>query len=200
MAEEAQEVVIDVSATMNASPDVPTTNGASKGVNGVHSADADGDVHMESSPVPNGHGDNTPRQSSLAAMDSTPSRATSNFDFSHQRSNSMEDDDEARPPPAKRARKYSDADQASIANVSASVIVRLKRRANSAFLLSYLPSVNPEDRLSPSCYSILCTNQWRYRCLQSNPSTTYTYGYQHIDHQLFATPFLPVHNTLTQEA
>ena len=152
-----QEVVIDVSVTMNASPDVPT-NGASKGVDGVRSTDADGDVHMERSPASNGHGDNTPRQSSLAAMDSTLSRATSNFDFSHQRSNSMEDDDEARPPPAKRARKYSDADQASIANVSTSVIVRPDRRANSACLLSYLPSANPEDR--PSCYSILYTNQW----------------------------------------
>ena len=80
-----QEVVIDVSVTMNASPDVPT-NGASKGVDGVRSTDADGDVHMERSPASNGHGDNTPRQSSLAAMDSTLSRATSNFDFSHQRS------------------------------------------------------------------------------------------------------------------
>jgi hypothetical protein len=37
-----------------------------------------------------------------------------NFDFSHQRSNSMQDDGEARPPPAKHTRKYSDADQASI--------------------------------------------------------------------------------------
>jgi hypothetical protein len=39
-----QEVVVDVSVTMNASPDVPTTNGASKGVTGVCSTDADGDV------------------------------------------------------------------------------------------------------------------------------------------------------------
>jgi hypothetical protein len=45
---------------------------------------------------------------------------TANFDFSHQRSNSMQDDDEATPPPAKRAHEYSDADQASIANVSTS--------------------------------------------------------------------------------
>jgi WD repeat-containing protein 70 len=155
-----QEVVVDVLVTMNASPDVPTTNSASKGVNGVRSTNADGDVHMERSPASNGHGDNTPRQSSLAAMDSTPSRTTSNFDFSHHRLNSMEDDDEARPPPANRARKYSDTDQAFITNVSTSVIVRLDRRANSACLLSYLPSANPEDRLSPSCYSILYTNQW----------------------------------------
>jgi bromodomain-containing factor 1 len=54
----------------------------------------------------------------------------------------MQDDDEATPPPAKRARKYSDADQASIANVSTSVIVRLDRHANSVCLLSYLPSAN----------------------------------------------------------
>jgi hypothetical protein len=121
---------------MNAFLDVPTTNGTSKGVNGVCSTDAD-------APASNGHGDNTPCQSSLAAMDSTPSRATSNFGYSHQRSNSMEDDDEARPPPAKRARKYSDADQAPIANVSTSVIVRLDWCANSVCLLSCPPSANP---------------------------------------------------------
>jgi hypothetical protein len=55
-----REVVVDVSVTMNASPDVPTTNGASKGVNGVRFTDADSDVHMERSPASNGHGDNTP--------------------------------------------------------------------------------------------------------------------------------------------
>jgi bromodomain-containing factor 1 len=61
----------------------------------------------------------------------------------------MQDDDEARPPPAKRARKYSDADQASIANVSTSVIVRLDRRANSACLPFYLPSANPKTGSPP---------------------------------------------------
>ncbi|OAX38991.1 hypothetical protein K503DRAFT_117071 [Rhizopogon vinicolor AM-OR11-026] len=159
MSEETPEVV-DGLETMNQSSDVPTTNGASNGVNGIHSTDADGDVHMEQSPTTNGHGDITPRQSSLPAVDSAPSRATSNFDYPQQHSNTMDDDDEARPPPAKRARKYSDADQASIANVSTSVAVRLQRRANSACLLSYPRSADPEDWLSPSCYSVLCANQW----------------------------------------
>lgn len=161
MAEETPEAVVDVLETVNASPGVPTTNGASNGVNGVHSIDADGDIHMEQSPTTNGHGDITPRQLSPTAIDSTPSRATSNFDLPQQDSNPMDDDDdEVRPPPAKRARKYSDADQASIANVSTSIVVRLQRRANSACPLSYSRSTDPEDWLSPSCYSVLCPNQW----------------------------------------
>lgn len=155
MAEETPEAIVDGLVTMNASSDVPTANGASNGVNGVHSADADGDVHMEQSPATNGHADSTPRRSSL---DSAPSRPTSNFDFSQQRA--MDDDDEARPPPAKRARKHSDADQASIANVSTSVIMRLQRRANSTCLLSHPCSANPEDWLPTSYYSIICANQW----------------------------------------
>ncbi|KAG1777439.1 hypothetical protein EV702DRAFT_1179538 [Suillus placidus] len=95
--------------TVNNSDEVPTTNG----VNGVHTTDADGDVYMnQSPPTINGH------HSSPAPVDSAgppTSRATSNFDSPQQRSDAA-DDDEARPPPAKRARKYSDADQASIAN------------------------------------------------------------------------------------
>lgn len=103
--------------------DIPTTNG----VNGVHTTDADGDVHMDQSPTTNGHSNDTPRHSSPAPVDSAgppTSRATSNFDSPQQRSDAVDDDDEARPPPAKRARKYSDADQASIANVSIFLVVR----------------------------------------------------------------------------
>ncbi|KAG0697173.1 Bromodomain-containing protein [Suillus ampliporus] len=101
--------------TVDDSGNAPTTNG----VNGVHSTDADGDIQMDHSPTTNGHPDDIPRHSSLAAIDSTgppTSRATSNFDSPQQRSDPVDDDDEARPPPAKRARKFSDADQASIAN------------------------------------------------------------------------------------
>ncbi|KAG2057138.1 Bromodomain-containing protein [Suillus hirtellus] len=92
--------------------EVPTTNG-------VHTADADGDVHMEQSPpTTNGHSNGTLSHFSPAPVDSAgppTSRATSNFDSPQQRSDAV-DDDEVKPPPAKRARKYSDADQASIAN------------------------------------------------------------------------------------
>ncbi|KAG1889391.1 Bromodomain-containing protein [Suillus subluteus] len=102
--------------TVDDSDQVPTTNG----VNGAHTADADGDVHMDQSPpTTNGRSNGTPRHSSPAPVDSTgppTSRATSNFDSPQQRSDAVDDDNEARPPPAKRARKYSDADQASIAN------------------------------------------------------------------------------------
>lgn len=96
---------------------VPTTNG----INGVHTADADGDVHMDQSPpTTNGHSNDTAHHSSPGRVGSTgppTSRATSNFDSPQQRFDAV-DDDEVRPPPAKRARKYSDADQASIANTA----------------------------------------------------------------------------------
>jgi hypothetical protein len=75
----------------------------------------------QSPPTTNGHSNDTRRHSSPVLGDSAgppTSRATSNFDSPQQRSNAIDDDNEARPPPAKRARKYSDADQASIANVS----------------------------------------------------------------------------------
>ncbi|KAG1825607.1 Bromodomain-containing protein [Suillus subaureus] len=74
----------------------------------------------------NGHSNGTPRHSPPAHVDSAgppTSRATSNFDSPQQRSDPIDDDNEARPPPAKRARKYSDADQASIANVSIVLVV-----------------------------------------------------------------------------
>ena len=46
-------------------------------------------------------------------------------------SNSSPNDDDIQPPPAKRARKHSDADQASLANVRLSCPVRRCGRANS---------------------------------------------------------------------
>ncbi|KAG2160074.1 Bromodomain-containing protein [Suillus bovinus] len=102
----AEETMVDDSDT------VPTTNG-------VHTADADGDVQMDQfPPTANGHSNDSPSHLSPAPVDSAgppTSRATSNFDSPQQRSDTV-DDDEAKPPPAKRARKYSDADQASIAN------------------------------------------------------------------------------------
>ncbi|KAG2032951.1 Bromodomain-containing protein [Suillus americanus] len=102
--------------TVDDSDEVPTTNS----VNGIHSTDADGDVHMDQSPpTTNGCSNGTPHHSLPAHVDSTgppTSRATSNFDSPQQRSDTIDDDSEARPPPAKCTRKYSDADQASIAN------------------------------------------------------------------------------------
>ncbi|KAG2116963.1 hypothetical protein DEU56DRAFT_874123 [Suillus clintonianus] len=89
--------------TVNDSDEVPITNG----VNGVHTTDSDGDVHMDQSPTTNGHSHDIPRQSSLAPADSAgppTSRATSNFNSPQHRSDAVDDDDEARPPPAKRAR------------------------------------------------------------------------------------------------
>jgi hypothetical protein len=98
---------------MNASPDVPTTNGASKGVNDVRFTDADSDVHMERSPASNVHEDNTPPI--IASCYGFYAIACYvQLRFFTPALDSMEDDDEARPPPAQRARKFSDTDQASI--------------------------------------------------------------------------------------
>jgi len=149
MAEETTGADVDDSMANTPSPDVPTSNG----VNGVHSTDPDGDVHMDQSPTTNGHANDIPRHSPGPPT----SRATSNFDSPQH---AVDDDDEVRQPPAKRARKFSDADQASLANVSIPVVVRLYRRADFACLLSYPHSSDPEDWLSPSCYSVLYANQW----------------------------------------
>lgn len=76
----------------------PTANG----ING-HPVDKDGDVAMEPTPIPP---PDTPDTSHIASQPAAGSASPSR----------VGPDDDAKPPPAKRARKLSDADQASIAN------------------------------------------------------------------------------------
>ena len=106
MAETPEGVVQDMLVSNAASPDA-----APNGRLDPPTTDADGDVNMETTHV-NGHTD--------VKLD------TLNDAFAYRSPNHIasppqvdaDADDDARPPPAKRARKLSDADQASIANVS----------------------------------------------------------------------------------
>ncbi|KAH7883907.1 hypothetical protein F5I97DRAFT_1930123 [Phlebopus sp. FC_14] len=113
MAETPEAAVEEMLVSGAPSPETLTTtngvpNGTTEGVNGTHSTDADGDVTMNQPPEhANGHSDVDNKR---AAHDSLTYRSPDQ--------QASPDDDDARPPPAKRARKLSDADQASIANSS----------------------------------------------------------------------------------
>ncbi|KAH7908264.1 hypothetical protein BJ138DRAFT_1103658 [Hygrophoropsis aurantiaca] len=119
---EKQTVVTNGVATNGVESEVVTN-----GVNGIHHSN--GDVDMESAPT-NGraHSHDTPAADSvegdspMAAPDSAgPSTTyTTPNDLSSPRDhpNPEADEDDAKPPPAKRARKFSDADQASMANTA----------------------------------------------------------------------------------
>lgn len=154
-------------AEETADSDVPTTNG----VNGAHATDADGDVHMDQSPpTTNGHSNGTPRHSSPVPADSAgppTSRATSNFDSPQQRSDAVDDDEEAKPPPAKRARKYSDADQASIANTgSPPPITASSVQTNGDTVASITPLPTPTANGTSNGISTLSPVQHRF-CLST---------------------------------
>ncbi|KAG1766460.1 hypothetical protein EDD22DRAFT_774151 [Suillus occidentalis] len=154
-------------AEETADSDAPTTNG----VNGAHTTDADGDVHMDQSPpTTNGHSNDTPRHSSPVPVDSAgppTSRATSNFDSPQQRSDAVDDDDEAKPPPAKRARKYSDADQASIANTgSPPPITASSVQTNGDTVASITPLPTPTVNGTSNGISTLSPVQHRF-CLST---------------------------------
>lgn len=84
--------------------------------------DADGDVDMEQVAYLNGHAE-MPDAKLVAQHDAFATYRSPNHLISpHQADAGV--DDSARPPPAKRARKLSDADQASIANVSQALVLQ----------------------------------------------------------------------------
>lgn len=119
MAETPEGLVEDMLVSNAASPD--------GGPNGkITSSDApntdvDGDVNMEQATHVNGHAEMT--DAKLATHhDSFASYRSPNHIVSPHQADADVDDD-IRPPPAKRARKFSDADQASIANVSQALIL-----------------------------------------------------------------------------
>ena len=99
--------------------------------------DADGDVNMEQVMHVNGHAETT----DIKLDDSFAACRSPNHLVSPRQVDADVDDD-ARPPPAKRARKFSDADQASIANVS---------QALPSHSRALMPRIH-QDRLSSSCY------------------------------------------------
>lgn len=118
MAETPEAIVEEMLVSNAASPDASILNGAPNGngrivVSEPLNADADGDVHMEQPTHVNGHTDtNDAKLSNSFTSYRSPIHVVSPHPID------ADVDDEARPPPAKRARKLSDADQASIANVS----------------------------------------------------------------------------------
>lgn len=86
--------------------------------------------------VPNGHTHEspaaTPMSTSLPAVSSSETAVESRNASSPYPNNitSNNNDDDVKPPPSKRQRKHSDADRASIANVSIHILVRRSGRAN----------------------------------------------------------------------
>lgn len=116
MAETSSVVVEEMLAPNPLSP-APVgpdeTTLTANGVNG-HSIDPDGDVTMEHPlPIVNGSMD-CDREASHPDSTCLPLPSASALPYH------PEPDDDVKPPPAKRPRKHSDADRASIANVSMS--------------------------------------------------------------------------------
>lgn len=119
MAETPEGIVEEMLALNAASPDVSTPNGAPNGKitsSEAPNTDADGDVNMEQVSHVNGHTETIDDKLAAHHNSFTPCRSPNHLVSPHLVDADVDDD--ARPPPAKRARKFSDADQASIANVS----------------------------------------------------------------------------------
>ena len=92
---------------------------------------ADADSHpppANANGLPNGHTSPPTVSSSIPAVSSSSTAVDSLAESSPYSININVDDD--KPPPAKRARKYSDAEKASIANVRFSCPVRRYGRAD----------------------------------------------------------------------
>lgn len=134
----------------------PTTNG----ING-HSLDADGDVTMtQPSPLVNGQIDSTDTKggpSPTAAMSLPPTASASP---SHP-----ETDDDSKPPPAKRARKFSDADQASVAHTASPPPVTASSIQTEGDQVAESPTPLPSVP-APSGASTLSAAQHRF-CLST---------------------------------
>lgn len=119
MAETPDGIVEEMLASNAPSPDVSTPDGAPNGkitCSGTPNMDADGDVNMEQPTRVNGHTKSTDAKLAIHHTSFTPCHSPNRLASPHPVD--VEVDDDARPPPAKRARKLSDADQASITNVS----------------------------------------------------------------------------------
>ena len=147
-------------------PDADTTLPA----NG-HPLDPDGDVAMQQpSPVLNG----------LVDVDDPPPPPASTSPYP------QEPDDELGRPPAKRPRKYSDADRASLANVCASSL--------PSFFTD--PS---KDRFTPSCHGIVGANQRRACRCKSNSRVCTVCAPRRLDVERCAASLLSLDNTFVQE-
>ncbi|KAH7921257.1 hypothetical protein BV22DRAFT_1114517 [Leucogyrophana mollusca] len=154
----AEEVVEETIITNG----VPATNG----VNGVHNTN--GDVDMEQlSTHTNGRAhshdtpaaDTAPPESPMAALDSTaPSTSyTTPNDLSSPRDhpNPEADEEDVKPPPAKRARKFSDADQASIANTASPPPVTASSvQTNGDTVMGSTPAPQASSPAGPSTLSV----------------------------------------------
>lgn len=103
-------------------------------------AGEDSDMVDAHAPAPNHVDSLDPASSSLPAVSA---RATAVETATSPYSNSSPNDDDIQPPPAKRARKHSDADQASLANVRLSCPVRQCGRANSNICVVLLKTATP---------------------------------------------------------
>lgn len=134
MAETPDGIVEEMLASNAPSPDVSTPDGAPNGkitCSGTPNMDADGDVNMEQPTRVNGHTKSTDAKLAIHHTSFTPCHSPNRLASPHPVD--VDVDDDARPPPAKRARKLSDADQASITNVS-QASVHLLLLANSLSL------------------------------------------------------------------
>jgi len=91
-----------------------------------------GDVNMSEVdvPAPNHVATSPPVDAAPSAPPLVSSSTLESLNASSPYSNVSPNDDDVQPPPAKRARKHSDADQASLANVRLSYLVRHCRRAD----------------------------------------------------------------------
>lgn len=144
MAETPEGIVEELLPSNYASPDVSTPNGAPNGKLTSPEApdtDADGDVKMDKASHANGHTETTDAKPVAHYNSFTPYRSPN-----HLASPDADADDDARPPPAKRARKFSDADQASIANVSHTF------ETYTRMLIPRPCNRDSQDWLSSSCY------------------------------------------------
>ncbi|KAH0838598.1 Bromodomain-containing protein [Lanmaoa asiatica] len=118
MAETPEAIVEEMLVSSAPSPDL-LTNGALNGKITSPEApnmDADGDVKMEQATHVNGYAETVDAKLATHHDSFTTCRSPNHAVSPHPVDADAGDD--ARPPPAKRARKYSDADQASIANTA----------------------------------------------------------------------------------
>lgn len=122
---------VDKGSPPPSSQDVPMSEGPQ---------DADVDMAEVDPPAPN--------HAATAASSSVPQESLAT---SSPYSTSSPNDDDIQPPPAKRARKHSDADQASLANVRLFCPVRRCGRADSnIFAVSLKTATPPPGSVSPA--------------------------------------------------
>lgn len=115
MAETPEDAVQETNAPSTDLPSPRATPNGKIASSEAPQTDADGDVNMEQATHVNGHAGVADTE--LGTHDSFPAYRSPSH-FASPRPENADVDDDARPPPAKRARKFSDADQASLANVS----------------------------------------------------------------------------------